>query len=116
MYGSPASNCPNISLRILTGDLYIATNIDSAVWKVDMTTGELSFVLSDSYAHHDYEVCTALHCSRRKRMRMHALTPLTHLLTQSLTHSLTHPSPAVLYTATPDHAVQILTITFILTL
>lgn len=38
------------------GELYLAVNGDDGIWKVNLTTGELSFVLSDVYNHHEYEV------------------------------------------------------------
>jgi hypothetical protein len=38
------------------GELYFATNIDDAVWKLNLTSGELVNVLSDVYDHHEYEV------------------------------------------------------------
>lgn len=38
------------------GDLYIATNIDDGVWKVNVTSGEVTNVLFDTYKHHEYEM------------------------------------------------------------
>lgn len=38
------------------GELYLATNIDDAVWKLNLESGELVQVLSDVYDHHEYEV------------------------------------------------------------
>jgi len=38
------------------GELYLAVNGDDAIWKVNIATGELSFVLSDLYDHHEYEM------------------------------------------------------------
>jgi len=38
------------------GELYLAVNGDDGIWKVNIATGELSFVLSDVYNHHEYEM------------------------------------------------------------
>lgn len=38
------------------GELYLAVNGDDGIWKVNVTTGDLWFVLSDEYKHHEYEV------------------------------------------------------------
>lgn len=37
-------------------DLYVATNQDDGIWKIDMKSGTVSFVLSDSYRNHEYEM------------------------------------------------------------
>ena len=38
------------------GDLYICVNADDNVYKIDMKTGSIEYVLSDSYDHHQYEM------------------------------------------------------------
>lgn len=39
------------------GDLYITSNVNVSVWKVDISTGAVSFVLSDDYMdNHIYEM------------------------------------------------------------
>lgn len=38
------------------GELYMATNIDDAVWKLNLETRVLEQVISDVYDHHEYEV------------------------------------------------------------
>lgn len=38
-------------------DLYITSNINVSVWKVDISTGDIAFVLSDDYiSNHIYEM------------------------------------------------------------
>ena len=43
------------------GEIYLATNIDDAVWKLNLQSGSLERVLSDGYPTHGYEVC--LYCT-----------------------------------------------------
>ena len=39
------------------GSLYVTSNLNVSVWKVDVTTGDLEFVLSDDYIdNHIYEM------------------------------------------------------------
>lgn len=38
------------------GDLYLCTNQQDAIYKVNITTGELEFVLSDVFPKHEYEM------------------------------------------------------------
>jgi len=38
------------------GDLYICVNADDNIYKIDMKTGNIEFVLSDAYNHHQYEM------------------------------------------------------------
>lgn len=39
------------------GDLYVATNQNDEVWKINVKTGDISLELSDEYDRHEYEVC-----------------------------------------------------------
>ena len=36
--------------------LYICTNIDDGIWKINIETGDIEFVVSDNYPLHEYEV------------------------------------------------------------
>ena len=36
--------------------LYLCTNTNDGIWKVNITTGEIEYVLSDVYPLHEYEV------------------------------------------------------------
>lgn len=74
----------NISLLVDAGDLYVATNENDAVWKVEMTTGEISFVLSDSYDHHDYEVRRTF-CSLSLLTNFPPRTPYPHIQMEGFT-------------------------------
>lgn len=38
------------------GDLYICTNAQDGIWKIDLTKKTSEFVLSDAYDNHEYEV------------------------------------------------------------
>ena len=61
-FAKPLQIKPNLPSEVqggafYNGFLYVCTNRDDGIWKINVETGDIEFVLSDIFPHHQYEVC-----------------------------------------------------------